>query len=258
MSGAGTLQGRRVLVTRAAEDAAEWAAQLSAMGAEPVVLPCLITERLDDDATRAAVERAITVADWLVVSSPRGVAALAALYAAALPRRVSIAAVGPATARACRERLGRTPVVPAEHTSEGLGWHLATILGRTNTGTKRQVVFVGAADGRTDAEPALTAQGAVVTRVDLYRTIPVPVATPKRDLADDGVEDVLLASPSAAQGLVNCAVVPRTARVITIGPTTSAAAVAAGLPVSAEAARPTFQAMLDVMLQAVRCATFRS
>ena len=45
------------------------------------------------------------------------------------------------------------------------------------------------------------------------------------------------ASPSAVTGLLNAAVVPAGARVITIGPTTSAAARAAGLAVSAEAAR---------------------
>ena len=247
MIGNGTLNGRRILLTRAAEDAADWAAQLAALGAAPIVLPCLTTELIDDAATRSALARAVEVADWVVVSSPRGVAALAAMYDAALPRRVSVAAVGPATARACRERLGLTPLVSAEQTATGLGRQLAAILANTNTGTTRQVVMVGAVGGRTDADDELVAAGAAVTRVDVYRTIPVPLVATKRDLTDDGVEDVWLASPSAVQGLLNCALVPRTTRVITIGPTTSAAAIAAELPVSAEAARPTFEAMLEAM-----------
>jgi uroporphyrinogen-III synthase len=61
------------------------------------------------------------------------------------------------------------------------------------------------------------------------------------------VDDVLLASPSAVTGLVNCAVLPKVVRVITIGATTSAAAVAAGLSVTAEARWPNLDGMLEAM-----------
>lgn len=247
MSGNGTLAGRRILITRAAEDAVAWAAQLTALGAAPVVLPCLTTELIDDAATRSALSRAVQGADWLVVTSPRGVAAFASLCDAALPPHVSVAAVGPATARACQELLGRSPLVPAEQTSAGLGRDLATLLGDANAGCPRQVLIVGAEGGRTDAADALSAAGAVVSRVDVYRTVPVPIAAEKRDLADDGVEEVWLASPSALRGLLNCARVPGTTRVVSIGPTTTSAAAAAGLRVSAEAAAPTFEAMLEAV-----------
>jgi uroporphyrinogen-III synthase len=69
----------------------------------------------------------------------------------------------------------------------------------------------------------------------------------KQDLAHDGIHDVLLASPTAVAGLLNIARIPDRARVITIGPTTSAAARNTGLAVSAEARRPTFEAMLEAM-----------
>ena len=247
MTGVAALRGRRILVTRAAEDAADWAARLSAMGASPVVLPCLTIEPIDDVATRTALVRALETADWIVVTSPRGVAALQTLHGAGLSGRHSIAAVGPATARACQELLGRTPLVADETTSAGLGRRLAALLGTGGAGAECRVVLVGAAGGREEAEAALTAQGAIVSRIDVYRSVPVPVAARKYDLAGDGVEDVLLASPSAVQGLINRALVPRTAQMITIGPTTSAAATAAGLRVSAEARRPTLEAMLEAM-----------
>jgi len=93
----------------------------------------------------------------------------------------------------------------------------------------------------------LTAAGITTRRVDVYRTAPVPPLARKRELAADGVDDVLLASPSAVTGLVNCAVLPKEARVITIGPTTSAAATAAGLRVTAEARWPNLDGMLEVM-----------
>ena len=92
----------------------------------------------------------------------------------------------------------------------------------------------------------LAAAHITTRRVDVYRTTPVPPSARKREFEADGVDDVLLASPSAVTGLVNCAV-PKAARVITIGPTTSAAATAAGLHVTAEARWPNLDGMLEAM-----------
>jgi uroporphyrinogen-III synthase len=94
---------------------------------------------------------------------------------------------------------------------------------------------------------SLRTVGAPVTRVDIYRTIPAPAASARRDLARETIHDILLASPSAVAGLLNIARVPEGARVITIGPTTSTAARQRGLTVSAEARRPTFEGLLEAM-----------
>ena len=93
----------------------------------------------------------------------------------------------------------------------------------------------------------LAAAHITTRRVDVYRTSPVPPLARKRELAADRVDDVLLASPTAVTGLVNCAVLPKEVRVFTIGPTTSAAATAAGLSVTAEARWPNLDGMLEAM-----------
>jgi uroporphyrinogen-III synthase len=108
-------------------------------------------------------------------------------------------------------------------------------------------VVAGAAYGRTDVEHALEEAGVPVTRVNVYAMIPSPVSGPKRDLAAEGIDAILLASPSAAEGFVNRAVFPPDARIITIGPTTSAAAAAVGLRVAAEARRPDLDGMLEAL-----------
>jgi uroporphyrinogen-III synthase len=59
------------------------------------------------------------------------------------------------------------------------------------------------------------------------------------------VEAIWLASPSAVTGLLNQAELDPRTRVITIGPTTSAAARDAGIVVGAEARCPTFTGMLE-------------
>jgi uroporphyrinogen-III synthase len=97
----------------------------------------------------------------------------------------------------------------------------------------------------------LALAGARVTRVNVYRTLPAPPVSPRRDLEQEGIDDVLLASPSAVTGLLNQARVGTTTRCFTIGPTTSAAAISAGLVVTGESATPD----LDGLMEAMQCTT---
>lgn len=241
------LAGRKVLVTRAREDADRWANRLSQLGAVPVVFPCLKFEVINDPSLGRALRHALREARWLALTSARGADAASALLDGRLPDHVRVAAVGPTTARAVIRGLGRIDLVAKSASSAGLGGELAAIVqGDTATGPKG-VVVTGAIGGREEAEIVLRAAGVAVTRLDLYRTIPVPPATPKRDLGADGIQDVLLASPSAVVGLMNAALLPVGARVITIGPTTTAAARAAGVTVDAEARQPSLEGMLEVM-----------
>ena len=242
-----SLAGRRILVTRAEEDARQWAERLSSLGAEPVVLPCLVTEGLDDALPVAALRRALADARWLIVTSRRGAAAVARLLGGLPAPAIRIAAVGAATARACVELLGRADFVPVVATSAALGASLAARMVTPEASSVARVVIAGAVDGRDDAEDALVARGVAVTRVDVYRTVPSPATPVRRDLATIGVDTVLLASPSAVAGLVNTSIIPDGAQVITIGPTTTAAATNAGLRVTAEARLPTFESLVEAM-----------
>jgi uroporphyrinogen-III synthase len=240
-----TLTGRRILVTRAAEDAEPWAARLRQLGALPVVLPCLVNARLDDADTARALRAAIAGASWLVLASRRAAEAVAAIVDGALPPALHVAVVGPATARAAALELGRVDLVATESNARGLARELLSRLG--GAAGEASVVVAGAVYGRTDVERALEEAGVPVTRVNVYAMIPAPADGPKRDLAAEGIDAILLASPSAAEGFVNRAHFPPDAHVITIGPTTSAAAEAVGLPVSAEARRPDLDGMLEAL-----------
>lgn len=241
------LMGRRVLVTRAEEDSAEWANRLLRLGAHPVVLPCLVSQPLTDTGTTAHLRTALADADWLLVTSRRGVQSVADLMKREFPARIRIAAVGPATARAAAEHWRCVDLVATTPTSEGLATDLAELVETPLTETPPHAVVAGAVDGRRDAEVILAARGWRVTFVPVYETLAAPVSDQRFDLCREAVDDILLASPSAVLGLLNRAVLPCTARIITIGPTTTAAARAAGLVVAAEARRPGLEGMLEVM-----------
>ena len=242
---AASLSGRRVLVTRALEDSSVWAARLAALGAEPVILPCIRTETLDDAETRSRLAAALHDADWLCVMSARGAEAVA-LLAGPLPAAIRVAAVGDSTANAVRASLGLTPFVARGGTSRALGEELLAEAFSSASASTR-IVVAAAEGGRTDAEEVLERAGALVTRIDVYRTVPASPTSAPMDLAVEGIGDVLLASPSAVRGLLNQVSFPAGARIFTIGSTTSAAAAAAGLSVSGEATHPDFESLVEAM-----------
>lgn len=242
------LEGRRVLVTRALDDAMRWALRLAAVGALPEIMPCVSTERIDDAGTRAHLVEALRDADCLLVTSVRGVQAVAAATTA-IRAGVEVATVGELTATAAGRSFTRAPFVARGGTSRALGEELVAAWGASASG--RRVVVAGAEGGREDADTALAAAGATVMRINVYRTIPAPAIEPRRDLSREGRTDVLLASPSAVTGLLNRAVPGMATRLFTIGPTTSAAVVGAGLVVTGQAATPD----LEGLMEAMRCVT---
>jgi uroporphyrinogen-III synthase len=249
---ANALLGARVLLTRSEDDCAEWAEELERRGARPVLLPCIQAEPLDTPALRTALAAALTDADWLVLTSRRGVEACARLLVtrragapapAALAARTRIATVGAATADAARAVLGRTDLV---------GGGNAAALGAALTSDPRfargvRVVLALAANASEALERALASAGARCARFDVYRTIPAPPAAHRRALSSLGAERVVLASPSAASGFVHQVDLDVPVAIYTIGPSTTAAARALGLDVTGEAREPSLEGILEVM-----------
>jgi uroporphyrinogen III methyltransferase/synthase len=239
---AAALAGRRILLTRSEEDCTEWAVEIAQRGAEAVVLPCIHAETLDTPEVRAALERGLADADWLVVTSRRGVDALEQLFRAPLPARARVAAVGAATAAGARAKLGRVDLV-----GRSTGAVLATELASRGDIRDANVLIAVAANAGDAVEQTLVAAGARCTRVDLYRTIPAPPAAVKRRLSTLRAERIVLASPSAARGFVHQVELDVPAAIYTIGPSTTAAARELGLPVAAEAREPSLEGILEVM-----------
>jgi uroporphyrinogen-III synthase len=237
------LAGRRILLTRELRDCAEWAERVARCGAHAVVLPCIRTEPIDGPALRRALDDAVATADWLVVTSRRGVAAFRDLYAAPLPAQVRVAAVGDATAAAARSALGRADLVGGG-TAERLAQTLAAALAGAH---RPHVVLAVAANAGGVLTRTLTAAGARCTRCDVYRTVPAPPREPKQALSALGADNIVLASPSAVAGFVHQVQIDAPAAVYTIGPATTAAARAHGLTVAAEAREPSLEGLLEAM-----------
>ena len=196
------LFGRRVLVTRPADQAQEMLEALREAGAEPVLQPMIRIEPPEDWGAADAALRRIADYDFLVFGSVNAVRALAerARARGALPAswRGAALCVGPRTAAAARGcGLGVVELAPEPTDAESL---LAAIL-RGCAPAGRRFLVARAAEGRDVLERGLREAGAEVDAVAVYRTLPAEVdaALLRARLAEGSLDVLTFASPSAAR-----------------------------------------------------------
>ena len=232
---AGRLAGRRVLVTRPGESAAAWAEELERLGAVPVVRSGLETTTLGGEGAAARARDLLDACAWLVLTSARAVEALEEILGTPPGVTSPVAVVGTATGRRARAAGLDVALEATGGTVEALAEQMTASLPECrDTAGRPVVVHAGAEDTRPGLERLEEEGRARLVRLPLYRTRPAP-GLPETEREDLDVDVVLLASPSAVRGLVGRVRIPARAHVVTIGPSTTAAARDAGLVVAGEA-----------------------
>ncbi|HEU4599794.1 MAG TPA: uroporphyrinogen-III C-methyltransferase [Solirubrobacterales bacterium] len=243
------LHGRRIVVTRARAQASGLAATLRGLGAEVVELPAIrIEPRIDSDEVRQTAS-GVGVYELICLTSPNGAHLLfeaigdAGLDARALAG-VTVAAIGPGTARALAEHGVVADVVAERFVAEGLVEALAGM----DLGGAR-VLVARAAEARVVLPDALRERGAEVDVVALYETVREEPEAEQVAAAQDA-DYVTFTSSSTVTNLVEALGdhFPSGARVVSIGPVTSEAARAAGLGVDVEAERHDIEGLLAALL----------
>lgn len=237
------LDGLRVLVPRGGEFGERLRSALERHGATPVIAPVIAFEPPDDEGPlRAGVARLASGAyDWLLVTSATTVDVLASL-GAEVPTGTKVAAVGPATAAALRERGMAVDFVPAVFSAEGM---LAEWPGSGRVFLPQSEI----------AAPALATGlamiGHEVDAVTAYRTVGMPLpADVAEDLAGGRFDAVLVTSGSVARQLAGyLAEVPAQTTVLCIGRPSADAATAAALRVDAVAQRSDGDSLIDALVE---------
>jgi len=226
------LFGRRVVVTRAREQASGLRARLVELGAEVVELPAIAVEPLAFDLPDLARY------GWVVLTSVNGVEAFftRGLHDHGLDARalagVRVAAIGPGTAGAL-ERFGvRADLVPERFVAEAL---LAAFPEPDAPG---EPVLLARAEQARDVLPdGLRSKGYSVDVVAVYRTVTAEPDPAEVARVRAGEFDALTFTSSSTVDNFCRLVGPLSGDpiIVSIGPVTSASAAAAGLQVTVEA-----------------------
>lgn len=162
------LQGRGVLITRPAAQAASLAERLQSQGAQVWNFPTIDILPLEDDAPLRALGLRLASFDLAFFVSSNAVRqALAVLPRADWPATLRVATVGPGSAAALREAGFAYVIVPAERfDSEGV---LALPEFAPQAVQGRRVLVLRGDGGRELFAETLRARGAEVEQVSCYR-----------------------------------------------------------------------------------------
>jgi uroporphyrinogen III methyltransferase/synthase len=237
-----TLEGRRIVITRSAEQSGELRERLQELGAEVTSLPLVRFLESKDTADLDRAIRALYQFDWIIFTSANAVTFFLARCRAVgcWPNtgRTKVAVVGSATRLALENQDLQASLVPAEFSGAGLAAELSGLISGKS-------VLLPRSDRASEELPSMLRKaGAKVTEVTAYVTAGPEAFDPSLiDAIRDGLVDaVAFFSPSAFQEFkklmgpdLRIKYDSRRVALAAVGPMTAGAIRAAGLPVAIEA-----------------------
>jgi uroporphyrinogen III methyltransferase / synthase len=235
------------VVTRARAQASGLAARLLALGADVIEAPAIRIEPRESAELDRALEHVDRYA-LVCLTSPNG----AALLAEGLMRRgrdarslagALVAAIGPATAAELTRFGIGADVIPERAVAEALVEALAAV-----PVEGRPLLVARAAEARDVLPDALRERGAEVDVVALYETVAETLNGDAREALKRATYVTFTSSSTVRFLLQAGGEVPTTARVVSIGPVTSATAREVGLRVDVEAERHDVDGVVDALL----------
>jgi uroporphyrinogen III methyltransferase/synthase len=223
----GPLFGRKILVTRAREQASELSDRLRSLGAEPIEFPTIrIADPDDDYAALDAVLPSLASYDWVVFTSANGVSrTFDRLTNQGKDARafgtVKIAAIGPATAEALAIRGIHADFMPTEFVAE------AVLAQFPESVEGKRILIPRAAEAREVLPETWRGQGATVHVVAAYQMERETEGAEaiRTMLANGELDAITFTSSSTVRNFVEALgegyTVPETTKLIAIGPVTS-------------------------------------
>jgi uroporphyrinogen III methyltransferase/synthase len=243
------LFGRRVVVTRAREQAGELVMRLQAHGAATIEVPAIeIREPTDGGAALAGAVDRLGDYDWVVLTSPNGARRLLGAVRdrgrdARAFAGTRLAAIGPGTAEALAEATLAADLVPPRFVAESL---LEALPAAGASGGR--LLLVRAAVARDVLPDGLRDKGWDVDVVEAYRTERAALAE-EQAAAVAAADVVTFTSSSTVSNFVGAmGGRPLPPVVVAIGPITAATAREHGLAVDVQAEVHTIDGLVDALL----------
>ncbi len=250
------LAGRKVVVTRAADQNASLVQLLKSAGAEVLELPLIRSVGTGPTVDTLEAFSELWTYEWLIFTSPNGVRHFFELFFKTFDDIRSlggahVAAVGKGTAEALRQYYIKADLIPEVQTGEGL----ADALIKEQTLDNLNILIVAGNLNTDELATRLEAAQAIVDKVVVYRTEACDLSGDESaaKFRSEGADAIIFASPSAVDSFVKQAKFLKTApnalrpAACSIGNVTAEAMRKVGLPVDAIATEPTPEAMLAAL-----------
>jgi len=250
------LFGRRVVVTRARDQASSLVELLTERGAEVIEFPTIRTEAPESYAELDDAIASLETFDWIVFASANGVEHFwARLVSAGKDARAfgsaRVVAIGPATQASLAARGIVADFVPAQSRSEAVLAEFDSVRGL-------RMLLPRAEEGRDVLRAGWTEAGANVVAPTAYRTVPVTSdADEVRALLEAREIDAVTFTSGSTVEHFSAAIRASGFEpsywladvcVATIGPITTTAAQRLGVPVTVEASSANVEAVVEALV----------
>jgi uroporphyrinogen-III synthase len=243
---------KRILITRPQSQAESFAEGLLGAGFEPIFFPVIEIRPIEDTSALDNSLRNLGCYDWVVFTSVNGVEIfcrrMEALQIGDIPPGVQVAAIGPKTAEALRNRGVIPDFIPTEYVAEAILPGLGDLNGRW-------ILLPRAEIARKALPQAVTTAGGIAHEIAIYRTLPAQIDTRGLEALRLGVDVITFTSPSTVENFFEMAKsagldplkLPGHPLVACIGPITASAARAEGLTVDMVAQSYTTEGLVDLL-----------
>lgn len=187
----GNLLGRRVVVTRAVEQADSLAELLDRHQASSIEMPLIQFRSIVDAETAQPVLQELTKYDWILFTSSNSIRFFFDLLGEhELPPSVKVACVGQKSATTLSEFGCQPDFMPTTFSGSGLA-------GQIPVSTDQKILYPSALVVASRLQEDLQERGCKVTRWPIYETLAVEIDPERRQMIRQGVDVVTFASPSA-------------------------------------------------------------
>lgn len=253
------LFGRRIVVTRTRDQSSQLARRLADLGADVLEIPTIRVEMPADLQPAIDALAGVGQYDWLVFTSPNGVAAFFDLFFKAYRDlrdlgSVRLAAVGPATAAKLQELHLHVDAMPKEF----IAARVAAAIAAEGSVENLRILCLRAEVATPELPRLLEAQGAIVDDIAVYRTAP---EMDDRNgaagrLVEEGADWITFTSASTVENFHKRFPLPELLakfpqlRAAAIGPETSKALETLGVAPAVEARPHTIDGLVASVLKA--------
>ncbi|HUE36112.1 MAG TPA: uroporphyrinogen-III C-methyltransferase [Candidatus Acidoferrum sp.] len=251
------LFGKRIVVTRARDQAAEFSHKLAELGADVLEIPVIKRTLPENRQDIVDAMLSLNSYDWLVFTSASGVTAFFKLFFKHFQDLrdlggAKIAAVGPATAAKLRQMHLQVDAVP----DESVGKKIAEALAKHSSIENCKICLLRAEDANPEVLKVLEESGAIADDIAVYKTVAetenVPAA---QELLEKGADWLTFTSGSTVQFFHARFDLPKLLKrfskmkIASIGPETSKAVRALGLEPEIEAPEHTSDGLIAELLR---------
>ncbi|HEY1787990.1 MAG TPA: uroporphyrinogen-III C-methyltransferase [Verrucomicrobiae bacterium] len=252
------LFGKRIVVTRGRDQAAELSQKLAGLGAEVLEIPAI--KRVEPDDRQGIVDALLSLNsyDWLLFTSANGVTAFFDLFFRHFHDLrelggAKIAAVGPATAAKLTEMHLQVDAMPDEF----VGKKIVERLTKHSSLENCKVCLLRAQDANPDLPRALEESGAITDEIAVYKTVAETedISGASGDLQEHGADWLTFTSGSTVQFIHERFDLPKlmkrfpAMKIASIGPETTKMIQSLGLSPTIEAREHTVDGMVAELLK---------